>query len=130
MSQSQSVAAAQPFTANRTPTIVDDDEAVNTLLDALNDAQCRRILAATEDEALSASELAETCGLALSTTYRKLDTLTEVGLLSECLRISRSGKHTAEYRRAIDDVTVTVSPEGVSLCVTPYERETNAPIPA
>lgn len=123
MSQSQ-FAAAQLARSTHTSTVVDDEQTVQTFLDALDDPDCRRILAATDDEALSASEIAETCSLALSTTYRKLDSLTETGLLSEQLRVSRSGNHTSEYRRAVDDVTVSVSPEGVRLHVTRHDGET------
>jgi DNA-binding transcriptional ArsR family regulator len=123
MSQSQFAAAAQSARPAHTSTVVDDEQTVQTLLDALDDADCRRILAATDDDALSASEIAETCSLALSTTYRKLDRLTDAGLLSEQLRVCRSGKHTSEYRRAVDDVTVSVSPDGVQLHVTRHDRE-------
>lgn len=129
MSQSQFAAAAQSTRPEQTTTVV-DDEAVQSILDALDDAHCRCILAATDGEALSASEISETCDLALSTAYRKLDTLTELGLLSEQLRVRRSGKHTSEYRRAVDDVTVSVSPDGIELRVSYKERETTASLTA
>ncbi|KTG29750.1 ArsR/SmtB family transcription factor [Haloferax profundi] len=101
--------------------VVDDQERMDVLFDALDDENCRCILEATDGTALSASEIAESCDLPLSTTYRKLDPLAEAGLLSKRLRISRAGKHTAEYERAVDDVTVSVSPSGLEVRVTPRD---------
>lgn len=90
----------------RPPAAGDRDD--QELLDLLGDESCRAILTATGDEALSATELSEALELPLSTTYRKLDRLTEVGLLEEGLRIRRSGKHTHEYARRVDDVHVAI----------------------
>jgi len=63
-------------------------------------------------EALTASELSETCGLPLSTTYRKLDLLTATGLLDEHTRVRQSGKHASEYTRSVDDVVVSLGTPG------------------
>ena len=96
--------------ASRTVVLADGDEQL--LLDALDDAGCRSILEATGEEALSANELSETCDLPLSTTYRKLELLTDAGLLEEGIRIRRSGKHTSEYVRSVDDVHLAVGGDG------------------
>lgn len=89
---------------------------LETILGAFDDADCRRILQATSEEALSAKELAETCDLAMSTAYRKLDRLTDAGLLAEGLRLRRSGNHTAEYAARLDEFTLSVSPgDGLEL---------------
>ena len=90
---------------------IDDADGAG-LFDVLGDEDCRAILLATGDEALSASELSEACDLPLSTTYRKLDRLTDAGLLSEGIRLRRSGKHTSEYVRSVDDVHVSIDTEG------------------
>jgi DNA-binding transcriptional ArsR family regulator len=86
--------------------------AVQGLLDALGDADCRAILDATREEALTANELSGAHDLPLSTTYRKLDLLTEVGLLEERVRIRGSGKHASEYIRLVDDIVVSLTPDG------------------
>ncbi|WP_254829244.1 winged helix-turn-helix domain-containing protein [Haloglomus salinum] len=96
-------------------TLLEDADAVETVLGALEDPDCRSILEATGDSALTASEVAEACDLPTSTTYRKLDILTEASLVEERVRIRRSGKHASEYVRAVDDVVVTMGPEGVSV---------------
>lgn len=82
-----------------------DEEA---LLTALQDEDCQAIVRAVEDEALSATELADTCDLPTSTTYRKLDTLTDAALLDERLRLSTSGSHEREYVTGRVDLTISV----------------------
>lgn len=91
---------------------VTDQRAVQDLLDVLDDDDCRAILGATTDDALSASELADRCGLPLSTTYRKIELLDDVGALAERTRFRPSGKHTSEYRRVLDSVVVSVGRDG------------------
>ncbi len=91
---------------------VDSAAAVQEYLDVLGDPDCRAILGATGDEALSASELADACDVPLSTVYRKLDVLTDADLLAEATRLRRSGKHVSEYRRCVDDVTVSGADDG------------------
>lgn len=94
----------------------------DALLTALQDEDCRAIVQAVEDEALSASELAETCDLPTSTTYRKLDTLTDAALLDERLRLSASGSHEREYVPGHVDLTISVG-SGATVDV---EAESNA----
>jgi len=102
------MAIATPPRAERSPreTTVDDEQDVQAILHALQDDDCRAVLDATDEAPLSASELADACDLPLSTTYRKLDTLTDVGLLAERTRLCPDGKHASEYVRVVDEVTV------------------------
>ncbi|MFC6942504.1 helix-turn-helix domain-containing protein [Salinirubellus sp. GCM10025818] len=88
------------------------ESAVQQLLNALDDADCRAILDATDEEALTANEVSEAHDLPLSTTYRKLDLLTEAGLLEERTRIRQSGKHASEYTRLVDDVVISLGTRG------------------
>lgn len=107
MSQSPRAGIRGPQGSESTRTITETDR-VERLLGALEDADCRAILAATTEQALSANEVSESCDLPLSTAYRKLELLTDAGLLEEQLRLSRSGKHTSEYVRAVEEVTVSI----------------------
>lgn len=128
MSQSPAAAGALRF-ADETPTeeTVDDTETAQDLLDVFQDPDCRAILEATTDEALSATEISETCDLPLSTAYRKLELLSETDVLAERTRIRRSGKHASEYVRRVEDVTISVTDDGaVELTVT---RREDAPEP-
>ena len=109
-------------------TIVDVEDDGQPVLEALNDAGSRAILAATGEEAMTASELSEACDLPLSTTYRKLELLTEAGLVSEGIRLRRSGKHTSEYVRDVEDVHLAVREDG-SVEMTLRGREVPRPAP-
>jgi DNA-binding transcriptional ArsR family regulator len=104
-------ATTHPF-AEEGYTTVDAEEDGGLLLEVLSDADSRSILRATGEEALSASEISEACDLPLSTTYRKLERMSEAGLLAEGIRLRRSGKHTSEYVRRVDDVCVSLGAEG------------------
>ena len=100
---------------NTTQYVVDDDH-IDTLLDALDDQDCRKILEATNDQTLSVAEIADVCELPVSTTYRKVDRLTEAELLEEQIRLSRSGKHTNEYVVSVESVQFCVDPDdGITL---------------
>ena len=80
-----------------------------SVLAALDDPDCRKLLEATTDEALTAQELVDRCDVPRSTTYRKVEQLTEAGLLEESVRLRRDGKHASEYRRSFEDVTISLS---------------------
>jgi DNA-binding transcriptional ArsR family regulator len=81
---------------------VPDSQAV---FDALEDGDCRRIIEHLE-EPQTAKELSEDCELPLSTTYRKLDILTEASLLSERTVIQADGHHTTQYEIAFEEVAI------------------------
>lgn len=105
---------------------VDVEQSKQELLEVLGDRACRTILDATSDSALSAIEVSERCELPLSTTYRKLDLLTDTGLLEERPRVRSSGKHTSEYCRSVTDIVISFSPHGdMELQIT--ERDHSKP---
>ncbi|MHB9288854.1 helix-turn-helix domain-containing protein [Halobacteriales archaeon Cl-PHB] len=122
MSQSP-IAAGRDCFSDTAETTLTDATAVDAVLGVLDDADCRAMLEATDDTALSAQELAEACDLAQSTTYRKVEMLDEAGLLDENIRIKPSGKHTSEYSCAVDDLTVDLDAEA-GLTVTLSHPET------
>jgi len=80
---------------------------VDEVLDALADDAARRIVTALS-EPKTASELSEECDIPLSTTYRKLEQLTEASLLEESTDIRRDGQHTTRYSVAFESVTVAI----------------------
>ncbi|WP_096389188.1 winged helix-turn-helix domain-containing protein [Halopenitus persicus] len=75
------------------------------VLSALSDDDAVDIIAAL-DAPKTASELSEECDIPLSTTYRKLELLTDADLLQESTEIRRDGQHTTRYDVAFDSVTV------------------------
>lgn len=107
-------------------THLDDGERKANVLEALNDADCRAILDATSDEALTASDVSDRCDIPQSTTYRKLELLTESGLLEERTRIRQSGRHTSEFVRTVDDVVASVDGEGDLTVTVTHQTDTAA----
>ncbi|MFB6256016.1 MAG: helix-turn-helix domain-containing protein [Haloplanus sp.] len=92
------------------------------ILHALQDDDCRAVLDATGERSLSASELADTCDLPLSTAYRKLDILTDAGLLAERTRLRPDWKHASEYVCVVDEILVDFdADDGFELTVTRRE---------
>jgi response regulator of citrate/malate metabolism len=94
----------------------------DALLTALQDDDCRAIVQAVEDDPLSASEIADACDLPLSTTYRKVDMLTDAALLDERLRVATSGSHEREYVAGHVDLTISIG-AGASVDVKAEEPD-------
>ena len=92
----------------RDPFADEDAPALQEVLDALDDPACRKIVSALE-EPMTADEISEASGVPLSTTYRKLDLLTEASLLEEGLEIRSDGQHASKYSIAFEDVVIGLS---------------------
>ena len=80
---------------------------MDEILEALGDEYSADILGATED-ALSAQELSETLDVPIATCYRRIEQLTESGLLEHHDRIlSDDRRRVNVYRRGVSRVSVT-----------------------
>lgn len=88
---------------------------VHAILSALNDADCRRILASTQNEPMCVAKLSERCSIPLSTAYRKVDDLSALGLLDEHVLLQTTGKHVSMYEASISSVTVSIAEDGVEI---------------
>lgn len=82
------------------------------VLDALADDGCRAILEAATDSEVSVPELSEECGLPLSTAYRKIDTLTRLGLIEGRTCIHRSGGKVNKYTCIAGQIRVNLDGAG------------------
>ncbi|AUX07973.1 hypothetical protein AArcSl_0318 [Halalkaliarchaeum desulfuricum] len=91
------------------------------VLDALADDAAQAIISELE-EPMTASELSDACDIPLSTTYRKLELLTDAALLTETTEIRRDGQHTTRYSLAFDEVRVRLT-ENRSLSVEVEARD-------
>lgn len=80
---------------------------VQDVLDALDDPDCRRIVRQL-DEPRTARELSEECDMALSTTYRKLELLSDASLVDERTKIRPGGHHTTQYALDFDAVRIAL----------------------
>jgi DNA-binding transcriptional ArsR family regulator len=83
----------------------EDAPDLQTVLDALNDPDCRAIVQVL-NEPLTADEISERSDVPLSTTYRKLDLLTEASLLEEGTEIRPDGQHASRYMVAFEEVII------------------------
>ena len=88
----------------RDPLRDEDELDLETVLDALDDTDCRAIIRHL-DEPMTASEVSETCDIPMSTTYRKLDLLSDASLLNEGTQVRSDGHHATQYRIAFEEVT-------------------------
>ncbi len=92
-----------PFSRKAAPDLQD-------VLAALDDADCREIVREL-DQPMTASEISEEAGIPLSTTYRKLDLLSEASLLEEQTEIRQGGHHTTRYWLAFEEVRISMDEE-------------------
>lgn len=109
-----------------TTTATEGDETLDETFDLLSDADCRAILGVA-DTAMTTSEIADACDIALSTAYRKVERLSETPLLVEGVRFDPNGDHAAEYARGATDATIELTDDGVTLTM---EDSTADPVPA
>ncbi|MHC3381912.1 helix-turn-helix domain-containing protein [Haloarcula sp. H-GB5] len=79
-----------------------------TVVGLLDDEHIRSILTATSETPLSATELGEKCGVSTSSIYRRLDRLTDAGLISEQTRPRSDGHHETVYASRLDRFELTI----------------------
>jgi len=94
----------------RDPLSGDDPPDLQSVLDALDDADCRTIIEHL-DEPMTATEVSEECDIPMSTTYRKLDLLTEASLLAEGTEIRPDGHHATRYQLDFETVEIGLTEE-------------------
>lgn len=75
-----------------------DRPSVELICTALADDDCRRILCAL-GEPLSAADVASRCELPHTTTYRKLQQLTDAGLVDEWTDVRTDGNNVTRFVR-------------------------------
>lgn len=81
----------------------------DAMLDALGDPVIRRILASTDATARTAPELNQSTGVPLTTLYRKIHELEELGLVGiERSAITPDGKRVDFYRSCLEEARVEV----------------------
>ncbi|MFC7137929.1 helix-turn-helix domain-containing protein [Halobaculum litoreum] len=94
----------------RDPRPGSDEPDLQPVLDALDDEDCRTIIEHLS-EPLTAGEVSEECDIPMSTTYRKLDLLSDAQLLAEGVEVRQDGHHATRYRTDFEDVIVSLTDE-------------------
>lgn len=93
---------------------------VQSVFDALADAECREILDAL-DEPRTAPDVADACDLPQTNAYRKLERLSVADLVTEGTTLRRDGHHATTYVRDFSGVVVDY--DGAGFDVTVVENE-------
>lgn len=88
----------------------DEYDGKQPVFDALADPDCRRIVVAL-DEPMTAKEIARQCDLPQTSTYRKLELLSEAGFLAERTEVRRDGHHATRYEKDLEGLFVAVDGE-------------------
>ncbi|AGB39122.1 ArsR/SmtB family transcription factor [Natronococcus occultus] len=94
-----------------------EDVDVDTVGSVLEDAVARSILVQTTREPMSASTLAERCGVSEATIYRRLETLRASDLVAETTVPDRDGHHYKVYRSNLHRLTVDLTEDGFDLTI-------------
>ena len=89
----------------------EDSPALQDVLDALDDPDCRAILRETV-EPMTANELIDACDIPKSTLYRKLELLSSASLIREQDTINPGGGRLTYYEQAFDNVTISMDDVG------------------
>jgi len=89
----------------------EDTPALQDVLKALDDPECRTILRETI-EPMTANELIDACDIPKSTLYRKLELLSSASLVQEQDSINPGGGRVTHYKRSFEDVTISMDDTG------------------
>lgn len=87
-----------------------DGPGLERVVGALDDDACREIVSAL-DEPMSAQEVADSADVPLSTTYRKLDKLTDASLVNEETEVRPDGHHRSRYVVDFERIVVELDEE-------------------
>lgn len=88
----------------------DDPPEIETVLDTIADEDCRALIHAM-NEPRTAAELSEVSGIPLSTTYRKIEQLSEASLVDELIEIRDDGRHTSRYYPHFQTIEISLTEE-------------------
>ena len=94
-----------------------NDPKSGDLLELLSDEYTRDVLTCLGGSPHSARELAEELDASRATIYRRLDRLTEAGLVSSTVSIDADGHHRQQYHVAAELATILFGADGVTAAV-------------
>ncbi len=87
------------------------------LLDLLSDEYVRDVLDHLGEAPQAASDLADRLDASRATVYRRLDRLTDAGLVESTVSIDGDGHHRQEFHVAAATATIQFGGDGVSAAV-------------
>ena len=87
--------------------------ATGELLSLFGDDYTCEILRSLASGPASARAIVETTGISRPTVYRRLDRLSDAGLVGERLAVSADGHHRTEFRLLVERVAFEVAADGI-----------------
>jgi DNA-binding transcriptional ArsR family regulator len=103
----------------------DGDVDPEAVFNVLADEDCRAIVR-TLAEPMTAEEISAATDIPKSTTYRKLELLTDAGLLAEGIEIRSDGQHASQYVVGFEEVRIALGEDrsfDVDIAGTPQTPE-------
>ena len=89
----------------------DESPSIQQLLNALS-VEANRMILSVLNEPMTAAELAKRCNISRSTVYRKVNTLSNAGLLEEHFAVDTTRGKCRVYERNIEHVSISVGDDG------------------
>lgn len=90
-----------------------DGAPTEELLALFGDDYACHILRTLRDGSMPARALVEATGMSRPTVYRRLNRLTDAGIVEEHLQVASDGHHRKEFRLTVDSVAFEVTPDGI-----------------
>lgn len=87
----------------------------DTVFDVLSDERARQVLVAAGESPTSVERLSEQVDGSLSSLYRRIDVLTEYGLLIEETRLDPDGHHYCVYTVDCEEIDISVKEDSITL---------------
>jgi len=103
---------------------VDDDRAIEEILDTIGDKHAREVLAALSGEPRSAKELADACDLSLPTVYRRLELLQQYDLVTDQTLVADDGNHYKVFASNFESTVISLEDDEYKVRIY---REENLP---
>lgn len=82
-----------------------------------DDEYARAILTKTSERPMSAKALSEACDASLPTVYRRLDRLTDLGLVDERTEFGDEGRHYSVYEARFERASIEIEDGELSVSV-------------
>ena len=83
------------------------------LLELLGDEYTRRVLEAVAEKPRTGREIIETADVSKATAYRRLDELSEAGLVTSEIHIDPNGHHCKQFRAVLERATLELTPNSI-----------------
>jgi len=83
------------------------------LLELLGDEYTRRVLEAVAEKPRTGREIIEAADVSKATAYRRLDELSDAGLVTSDIHIDPNGHHCKQFRAVLERATLELASESI-----------------